>query len=563
MQSARLLITAVIILACTLLAGCGSDPAPADRVTMLLNSMSVEEKVGQVMMGFFRGPTLSKEQEKRIRELHLGGVILYGSSGNIENTTQVAALIESIQKTAIAAGGVPLFVSIDQEGGLVARLTEGVTLFPGNMALGATGSESLAARSATITANELRALGITMNFAPVVDVNSNPANPVIGIRSFGSSPEDVARLGTAHIVPYRQWGVICVAKHFPGHGDTDVDSHIGLPIVRHDRARLEAVELFPFRAMVRAGVPAVMTAHVEVPALDPSELPATLSGPILSLLRNEIGFSGLIVTDSMGMGAIVKGWGIEEASILSFLAGADILLFGADTGHEPAEQDAIYQALLAAVKSGRIHMKRLDDSVRRILVAKLGYGVLDYPFPIRSWQASLASPEHLAVAREVSVNAITLVRNGKGLLPLSGAAPVPVIWPTEMSKYLQPLLDELPFLVPCLVPLNPTPEDIARAVDIVRGAPVALAATYNLDRNAGWLSLLKAVNGDNVAVIAVRSPYDLLQLPASSTYLATYSDRPVAMRALAELLTARIMPRGRLPVELPGLYERGWGMTAF
>lgn len=563
MHVTRFFAATVFLFSCTLLSGCGSDQSTANRVESLVSRMSVEEKVGQVMMGFFRGPTLSQEQEKRIRELHLGGVILYSSSGNIENNSQVAALIASIQRAAGAEGGVPLFVSIDQEGGQVARLTEGVTLFPGNMTLGATGNEMLSAQSAAVTARELRALGITMNFAPVVDVNSNPANPVIGIRSFGSSPEDVARLGVAQIAPYRESGVVCVAKHFPGHGDTDVDSHIGLPIVNHDRARLEAVELYPFRAMVRGGVPAVMTAHVEVPALDPTGLPATLSAPILDLLRNEIGFSGLIVTDSMGMGAIVKGWGIEEASILSFLAGADILLYGADTGHEPGEQDGIYQALLAAVKSGRIPMTRLDDSVRRILEAKRSYGLLDKPFPIKSWQASIASPEHLAVAREVSVGGITLVRNGKGLLPLSGSSPVPVIWPTEVSNYLQPLLTALPNLVPCLVPLQPTADDIARATNIVKSSPVVLAGSYNLDRNLGWRNLLKTIYGDNVVVVAVRSPYDLTQMPEASTYLATYSDRPVALQALAELLTGRIMPQGRLPVELPGLYVRGWGMTTF
>lgn len=563
MRELRFSVVSMLLVYCLLLAGCGSDEVSADRVAVMLQRMTVEEKVGQVMMGFFRGPTLSGEQEQRIRDLHLGGVILYGSSGNIENNSQVAALIESIQRTARAAGGVPLFVSIDQEGGLVARLTQGVTLFPGNMALGATGSETLSADSAEVTARELRALGITMNFAPVVDVNSNPANPVIGIRSFGSSPEEVARLGTAQIAPYRSSRVVCTAKHFPGHGDTSVDSHIGLPIVNHDLVRLEAVELLPFRAMVAGGIPAVMTAHVVVPALDPSGLPATLSAPILSFLRNEIGFSGLIVTDSMGMGAIVKGWGIEEAAVLSFLAGADILLFGADTGHEPAEQDGIYQALLTAVKSGRIPMKRLDESVRRILAAKQRYGVLDNPFPVIRWQADLASPEHLAVARQVSDNGITLVRNDKGLLPLSDSAPIPVVWPTEVSSYLQPLLAELPNLVPCLVPLQPSADDIARATEAVRGAPVALAASYNLDRNTGWLTLLKSINGDNLVVIAVRSPYDLMQFPEAATYLATYSDRPVALQSLAGLLTGRILPRGHLPVDLPGLYERGWGMTAF
>lgn len=546
--------------------GCGSDSTePASRVDLLLQRMSVEEKVGQIMVGFFRGATLSAEQQQRIRDLHLGGVILYSSSGNIESTAQVSDLVSSIQNTARDARGIPLFVSIDQEGGTICRLTQGITVFPGNMALGAGGSSEQAARAAAVMARELRSLGITMNFAPVVDVNSNPANPVIGVRSFGSSPEDVARLGTSQIVAYREAGVLCVAKHFPGHGDTDVDSHVGLPIVRHDRARLDAVELYPFRAMVREGVPAVMTAHVEVPALDPSGLPATLSAAMLGMLREEIGFRGLIITDSMGMGAIVQGWGLEEAAILSFLAGSDILLFGADKGHEPAEQDAIHQALVAAVRSGRIPLERLNSSVRKILTVKQRYGILDDPFPKVEWQASLASPQHLAIARQVADLGVTLVRNDRKLLPLSGVAPIPVVWPTEMAGYLQPLLAELPWLVPCHAPLQPAPEDTARVLDAVRGAPVILVGSYNLYSNSGWRDLLLALSNENLnlVVAAVRSPYDLVQIPSVATYLALFSDRPVALQALAGILTGNQFPRGMLPVDLPELYPRGWGMTVF
>ena len=559
----RLCIMPILMLV-VLLSGCGSDsPEPESRVDKILKGMSVEEKVGQIMVGFFRGATLSPEQQQRIRDLHLGGVILYSSSGNIESTDQVAVLSTSIQNTALDAGGIPLFVSIDQEGGTICRLTQGVTVFPGNMALGAGGSSELSASSAAVMARELRALGITMNYAPVVDVNSNPVNPVIGVRSFGSSPEEVARLGTAQIAPYREAGVICVAKHFPGHGDTDVDSHIGLPIVRHDRARLDAVELYPFRAMVREGVPAVMTAHVEVPALDPSGLPATLSAPILGVLRDEMRFSGLIITDSMGMGAIVQGWGLEEAAILSFLAGSDILLFGADKGHEPGEQDGIHRALVAAVQSGRIPMARLDGSVRKILTIKKEYGILDDPFPKEKWQASLASPEHLAVARQVADQGVTLVRNDGKLLPLAGSMPIPVVWPTEMAGYLQPLLTELPWLVPCYAPLQPAPEDVARVLETVRGAPAVLMGSYNLNSNTGWRDLILALGSEKLVVAAMRSPYDLTQIPNVSTYIAVYSDRPVALQALAGLLVGRQLPRGLLPVDLPELYPRGWGMTTF
>lgn len=564
MKTFKLVFFMPFLLLAVLFSGCGSgESEPESRVDKLLKSMSVEEKVGQIMVGFFRGAELSAEQRQRIRDLRLGGVILYSSTGNIENTAQVAGLVTSLQNTARDAGGIPLFVSIDQEGGWICRITQGVTLFPGNMALGAGGSAELSASSAGIMARELRALGINMNFAPVVDVNSNPANPIIGVRSFGSSPEDVARLGTAQVKPYRDAGVLCSAKHFPGHGDTDVDSHLGLPIVRHDRARLDAVELHPFKAMVKAGVPMVMTAHVVVPALDPSGLPATLSAPILGVLRNEMGFDGLIITDSMGMGAIVQGWGLEEASILSFLAGCDILLYGTDKGHEPAEQDGIHRALVAAVRSGRISMERLDASVRRILTVKDSYGILDDPYPKVEWQASLASAEHMAVARRVADMGVTLARNDRKLLPLSWGTPIPVVWPTEMASYLQPLLSELPWLVPCYAPLQPAPEDTARVLEAVRGAPVILAGSYNLNSNTRWRDLILSLDSGNLVVAAMRSPYDLTRIPNVPTYLAVYSDRPASMQALAGIIAGRQFPRGLLPVELPELYPRGWGMTTF
>lgn len=248
--------------------------------------------------------------------MHMGGIILYSITGNIEDVEQVVSLTKEIQQTALDAGGLPLFIAIDQEGGRVLRITEGVTVFPGNMALGATGSAELAGAVAGITARELRALGINMNFAPVVDVNNNPANPVISVRSFGSSPELVSRLGRAMTVPYAAAGVLATAKHFPGHGDTDTDSHYDLPLIPHAMARLKTVELPPFQAMVDAGVPAVMTAHVLVPALAKSdELPATMSPEVLGYLRREMGFDGLIFNDSLGMGAITKYWGLEEATI--------------------------------------------------------------------------------------------------------------------------------------------------------------------------------------------------------------------------------------------------------
>ena len=325
-----------------------AEATPA-RVDEILAAMSVQEKVGQLFMVYFEGPALSAPLRQMIEDYHIGGVVLFAIAGNIESTTQVANLINDAQATAVQSGAqVPLFVSVDQEGGPVVRLTDGFTVFPSQMAVGATASVTQARRMATVTAQELKALGFNMNLAPVLDVNNNPDNPVIGLRSFGSSPEQVAALGTAMIEAYRAQGMVATAKHFPGHGDTAVDSHYGLPVVPHDRAHLDSVEFPPFRAAIVADVPAIMTAHVLFPAIDPSAgRPATLSSLVLQdLLRKEMGFDGLIVTDSLSMGALANLVGATEAAQLAFRAGADLLAYGADIGHAPAESLAAYDRLI-------------------------------------------------------------------------------------------------------------------------------------------------------------------------------------------------------------------------
>ncbi|WP_346355518.1 glycoside hydrolase family 3 protein [Azotosporobacter soli] len=543
-RSVKMIYAAIIIF--SLMVSIVSAAEQEDSVEARLYSMSLEQKVGQLMIGFFRGPVLSDELAKRLETLHLGGVILYGVSGNVENPRQIVALTDSLQLQMRTQGDVPLFISIDQEGGRVTRLTQGVTVFPGNMALGATGSEELAAKTAQVIARELHSIGINMNFAPVVDVNSNPANPVIGIRSFGSDPKLVARLGTAMLAPYRNEQVLCVAKHFPGHGDTAVDSHLGLPLAGQTRAELEETALYPFRQMIRSGVPAVMTAHVVVPALDESGLPATLSPTVVGLLRREIG-SGLIITDSLSMGAIDQRWGMEEAAVQAFLAGADLLLFGADTGHEPAEQAAIHRALLAALKSGRITEKRLDESVRRILQSKERYGLLDAA-PKAADEAALkelASPEYLAVAEEVAKASITLLRDKNHLLPLVQGGSIPLLWPKEYSAALPPLLAQCPNLKPCLLPLNATITDVPLAF---RQAPLIVAGSYNLYRNRQWLELLKALPQERMLIAAMGVPYDSDYLPGVSTFLAVYGDQPVSVAALGAVLAGRQAAPGRLPV---------------
>ncbi len=531
----------------------------------ILSGMTPEEKAGQTIVGFFNGDAMSGALRAALTELHLGGVILYSSSGNISSVGQVATLVTDIQNAV--SGRVPPFVAIDQEGGIVARITKGVTVWPGNMALGAAGDARLAADQARIMARELRILGITWDYAPVADVNSNPDNPVIGVRSFGSDAGEVARFVAAMLPPFAREGVLSCAKHFPGHGDVDVDSHLGLPRIDHDRARLESVELVPFRRAAEQGVPAVMTAHMIVPALGAKDVPATMSAQTLSFLRNDIGFGGLIVTDSLGMGAVDKQWGSVEAGVIALIAGADVLIYGADKGHTPEDQWKAHAAILEALRSGRLPQSRLDDAVLRILKAKAASGILDAPMPRPDRFEELAAAANLAVARAIAESSVTLVRNDRSLVPLAplaaGGAAIPLVWQAERKDYATPLLQAVPGLTLVELPKTPTSDDVDRIVAAVRDAPVVVAGTYSLSAGSAWTEALRRIGPERLVLVALRTPYDLRALPATGTFLATYGDTEPSMTALGKILRGVNVPKGRLPVDIPGLYPRGWGIRSF
>lgn len=538
-----------------------ASPVPTARIDQILAAMSVEEKVGQLFMVYFRGPSLSAELRRMIEEYHIGGIVLFAIAGNIESPRQVAALINDAQSLAVTSGAqIPLFVSIDQEGGTVVRLTEGFTIFPSQMAVGATGSADLAARMAEVTARELKALGINMNLAPVLDVNNNPDNPVIGLRSFGSSPDLVSALGTAMIERYRQMGVIPTAKHFPGHGDTAVDSHYGLPIVPHSRAHLDQIEFPPFRAAIAAGVPAIMTAHVLFPAIDPNAgSPATLSSLVLQgLLREEMNFDGLIVTDSLSMGALATLVGTTEAAQLAFRAGADVLAYGADIGHSPDESLAAYDRLLSLVQSGEISEERLDASVRRILSVKDAYGLLDWqPVNVDAIAAEVGSADHRAVAAEIARRSVTLVRDQGDLLPLREGEQVLVAWPSEVGDFGERLAFCRKDLILRPIGLNPNATEIEQ---ILADAPIAakiVIGTVNARRFPAQVQLIDALADRPLIVAALGEPYDLLAFPQVGSYLATYGAHPASLDALAQILCGEIDPHGALPVEIPGLHGLG------
>ncbi|MHA6533637.1 beta-N-acetylhexosaminidase [Paenibacillus sp. BAC0078] len=435
-------------------------------------AMSLNDKIGQMLMCGFEGTAASGEVLKLVADSGIGGVIYFAR--NVESPEQVARLTADLQQAAAEAGKAPLWISIDQEGGMVARITEGIALMPGGMAITAAGSEDGAYQAAWISGRELTALGINLNYAPVLDVNNNARNPVIGVRSFGESPEQAAEYGAAMIRGFQAAGIAATAKHFPGHGDTDVDSHLDLPTIRHDRERMDRVELLPFRRAIAEGVDAMMSAHIYFPALEQEKLPVTLSKSVLTgLLREELGFQGVIMTDCMEMNAIAEHYGTAPASVMAIEAGADIVLIS----HRADRQRDAIEAIRAAVAEGRIDEARIDESVRRLLALKVKRGVIasgagasggtgvdvgagrlsagsgdvggsggadvgtvvnvagdtdagtnggasaDSSAVARSASfeeklAVLGTPAHLEVARHISEASITLVRNNTSMLPL-------------------------------------------------------------------------------------------------------------------------------------------------
>ena len=360
-----------------------STPTPAhtpvpepDPLAEQLAAMTVEEKVGQLLIGGFEGTEIGDQATRLVQEYQVGGLILYGR--NIAGAGQLVTLTNGLK--ALNGDGIPLFLSIDQEGGGVDRMPPEVRRTPGAYCVGQTGSVPAAQSYGDVLAAECAAFGLNLDFAPVLDVWSNPGNTVIGQRAFSADARTVAGLGPAAARRMMDQGVIPAVKHFPGHGDTAVDSHVGLPVVDKSPEELEETELIPFRAAIQSAgtdgqVPAVMVAHILLTQLDP-ERPASLSPAVVTgLLREELGFAGAVLTDDLTMGAVTQSYGLGEAAVLAVEAGCDILL----VCHGQDSVPAVRTALLEAAASGRITAERLDESVYRILRLKTEYALTNEP----------------------------------------------------------------------------------------------------------------------------------------------------------------------------------------
>ncbi|HEX9412668.1 MAG TPA: glycoside hydrolase family 3 N-terminal domain-containing protein [Ktedonobacterales bacterium] len=536
----------------------------------LTAEMTLEEQLGQVVVVGFTGTQVTPEVADLIARQRVGGIILF--SRNVADTQQVLALTRDLQAVARAAGQrYPLLIAIDQENGVVRRLGRGATIFPGNMALAATGSEQLVYDVALATGRELKALGINLNLAPVVDVNNNPNNPVIGVRSFGEDTHAVARLGVAAARGYRAAGVIGCLKHFPGHGDTVVDSHAGVPTVPVDLQRLESVELVPFRAGIAAGAASVMVGHIAFSHLTTHPtLPASISPEIVhDLLRERLGFGGVIASDCLEMGAIADTVGTERGAVMALRAGIHLML----VSHRYDRQTGALAAIADAVRAGELPAGAARQAAERVLAMKardLSWDLLTPP--VAEWVGGAA---HRQLAAQAYALAVTLVRDDAALLPLrlrpderllvldpSGEAGTPAEeqrgaegWLAASCARRHGRVDALP------LSLRPTAGEREQVAQRAAGADLIIVATKNAHLHPEQAEVVRRLvqTGRRVIGVAVHNPYDLVAFPELRTYVVTYEYTPPVMEAAARVLWGEVTPQGRLPVALPGLYPRGHG----
>lgn len=550
----------------------GLSPPERQAVRNWISRLSLRERVAQLVIVPFYGEAPGsatrawRDFQHLVRDVRVGGLVLLNrvDNGVVRNAEPHAlgAFLNRMQKQA----RVPLIVAGDFERGASMRVA-GTPRYPHAMAYGAAGDTRATRAIGAATAREARALGVHWLLAPVADVNSNPDNPIINIRSYGEDPAAVA----AHVRAFVEGAgsdprnrVLVTLKHFPGHGDTALDSHLGLAATAADRARLERVELVPFRAGIAAGADAVMTAHMAVPALEPQPIPATVSAAILTgLLRERLGFHGIIATDAMDMQGLSGRFPGGEAAVRALEAGADVLLM-------PPKPEEAVNAVVAAVKSGRLSARRIDRSVARILAAKARVGLhRSRLVDLEAIGDVIDAPDGIALAQAHADAAMTLVKNDGDLLPLKqpGAACYLVLAENRFGMQGRRFLDELRRRQPkasaaLLDPVLPEAEFDAAAARLSQCETAVVAAFVGIALPGGFPKLVESLiaTGKPVALLAFGNPYLLRKFPRATAYLAAFSTTPTSEAAAIKALFGEIPIRGKLPVSIPGLASLGDGI---
>jgi beta-N-acetylhexosaminidase len=518
---------------------------PQIRVDAVLNSLTLEQKVGQMFMVTFYGYPPNEQARDLLNTWQPGAVALLPE--NLGTPLDITSLTNTIQQIVIDNGSVPMFIAVDQEGGMISHLEEGFTEFPAPSLWTATQDNALVYELGQAMAQEMLAVGINMNLAPVADLDTNPNNPIIGRRSWGSYPDLVAPMLTAWIQGAQDMGMLATAKHFPGHGDTSTDSHVTLPVITADIDRLRGVELVPFTSAIQVQVGAIMMAHIDFTELDDVEnLPASLSPAIINgLLREEMGYSGIVMTDAMDMDAIDTVYSPIGRALRAIEAGNDWILLGANIS--PNAQAEAMQAVVDAVRAGTISEQRIDASVRRILIAKERFGVFDWqPLDPNTVDTRLNRMEHEALVSRLFVSGITLVKDDFGALPMPEntlfiyPATRPSLWQACQREDIQPLG----------VSGSPSDEEIAWATTAAQNASHVVVFTWNASTDPSQVALVNALPVEKTLVIALQDVRDIESFSQVGAYMVTYSPMLSANLAICDILLGNVSVKGTISTSL-------------
>ncbi|WP_162140164.1 beta-N-acetylhexosaminidase [Haploplasma axanthum] len=517
-----------------------------------LSKMTLRDKIGQLAMFGFDGTTVTDDLINMVKKYKLGNVILFAR--NIKTPEQLYNLTKNIQKLAIEEIGFPMFISIDQEGGMVTRIFNGATFFPGAMTISATNNPNNAYEVGKAMGIELDALGINMNLAPVYDVNNNPNNPVIGVRSFSDKPDVVSEYANSFMKGLQEQNVFATAKHFPGHGDTNIDSHLGLPIINHDLKRLNEIEFKPFISAINNGIKAIMSTHINFTKLTNDGYPATLSKDIMTgLLREKFGFEGLIVSDGMGMKGVVDKYTTEEACVLAIKAGINLICVC--HSHEPRHET--FETIYRAVEEGRITIDEIDERVKRVLEAKKEINIKNIDNEYETVKKNIENTEHQKLAYSLVENAITLVKGNPfnlkektlyiGIIPRALTIADDDI---KISKLLNPIYN-IKNLDVIIADINPDYKQIEELVSTCNKYNQIIFTTYNSNTNIGQINLIESISElkKDFHVVSLRNPYDLYYTKSIMNYVCLYEYTPNSIKVLSKYLKGEISLNGRIPIK--------------
>ena len=566
-------------------------------VTKTLAKMTLDEKIGQLIFTSFNAAYMSTDSDEferlrhLVRDVKVGGIHVFGSAEALPQVMlnpvwgggpasrkgdpyAAATTLNRLQSES----AIPLLTSGDFEGG-AAYILNGATRLPRAMVIGATGDEQMAFKAGVVAATEARAVGVNIDFYPVVDVNNNARNPIINLRSFGEDPAFVSKMAVAYIRGIQSTGAFATAKHFPGHGDTNVDTHLGLAVINHPRERLDQVELVPFKAAIAAGVDAVMSSHIVLPSLDPTPgIPATLSRPILTgLLRNELKFNGLIFTDSMTMDAISKMFSHDKAAAMAAKAGVDFVL------HSP-DDDAAFRGIKAAVAAGEISVAQIDASVERILRAKARLGLhVNRQVDVAAIAEKFGTRAHAQIAQEINDRGLTLIKDERNQVPLAAPREANVLYLSVLDYASgwregipsRTIVPELKKRWPNLTSVEVTDRTTASEYELIRAltrrADAVVAGVFvriasfsgRMDLSQPQIALLDSVAAQNKPFVTVcfGNPYTATFLPKLPAVLLGYEFSDFTERAAAKALAGEIPIGGKLPISLPGMFPVGHGLT--